>query len=45
MIKFELVNKIEKILTQINKDELYIYVLKLIVNIFDNLSDLENYPK
>jgi hypothetical protein len=42
MIKFELVNKIEKILTQINKDELYIYVLKLIVNIFDNLSDLEN---
>ena len=42
MIKFELVNKIEKILTQINKDELYIYVLKLIANIFDNLSDLEN---
>ena len=42
MIKFELVNKIEKILTQINKDELYIYVLKLIVNIFDYLSDLEN---
>ena len=42
MIRFELVNKIEKILKQINKDELYIYVLKLISNIFDNLSDLES---
>ena len=42
MIRFELVNKIEKILTQINKDELYTYILKLISNIFDNLSDLES---
>ena len=42
MIKFVIVNKIEKILTQINKDELYIFVLKLISNIFDNLSDIEN---
>ena len=42
MIKFEIVNKIEKILTQINKDDLYIFVLKLISNIFDNLSDIEN---
>ena len=42
MIKFEIVNKIEKILTQINKDDLYIFVLKLISNIFDYLSDIEN---
>ena len=42
MIKFVIVNKIEKILTQINKDELYIFVLKLISNIFDYLSDIEN---
>ena len=39
IINFEIINKIEKILAQINKDEQYIFILRLIYNIFNYLSD------
>ena len=40
--KSELINKIENILSHINKDEQYIYILRLIFNIFDKLIEKEN---
>ena len=39
MIKFELINKIEKTLSLIIKDDQYIFILRLIFKIFDYLSD------
>ena len=40
--KSELINKIENILSHINKDEQYIYILRLIFDIFDKLIEKEN---
>jgi len=42
IIKFELINKIEKTLSQIIKDEQYIFILRLIFKIFDYLSNDED---
>ena len=42
IFKCKLINKIENILSQINKDEQYIYILRLIFNIFDKLIEKEN---
>ena len=39
---YTIIDKIEKILVQINKDEQYIFVLRLIFNIFDYLSEDED---
>ena len=39
IIKLEIINKIEKILTQIKKDEQYIIVLRLIFNLFKYFCD------
>ena len=39
---YTIIDKIEKILVQINKDEQYIFVLKLIIHIFYNLGEDED---